>query len=245
MVLLRISQRISQRLFKKLFQALTKIFSQKPTDPQRYQEIAQRKLARQQAAQRKLARQKGLRWKRARKKLARRDEFNKAQVEFSLALAGFLLAIPTILITTFPSFQPVVDDLGVASGHIVPLVGVFSIYGAASIIDYWLDEFDKSFCERLCMFGGGYTIFCILVSLMAVSLWILAAQQKEIEITPMQLRLYGLTGGLMFIKFMVVDRQKVEFWKINLSVEFCGMLLRIALAIAFCNTVFGWSPLEI
>lgn len=177
---------------------------------------------------------------------ASRKTFERVQVDFSLALAGFLLAIATLLITSFTQFQQFLagwDTIAKYVESLIPIVGVFAIYGAARIIDYWLDETDKDFWKRLKMFGGGYTIFCFIVSLMTFSLWFLAAKQKALEITLTLVRLYGVTSGLMFLKFMTKDRWPVKSFNQERYVEVCEIFLGITLAMSVCTIVFAWSPM--
>lgn len=171
---------------------------------------------------------------------------NKKKELEELSLAALLVTISAISVPSLAIFQNTGKET--LANDIFLIVGLLSIYGAARIIDDLLDnsKIDKSggieivsrnnganepgvsFWERLKLFGRGYMVFCIVVSLISYGLLVLYANQENLNIQQEYLStvlnaLYSFTGVSIFFKLMTDDEPGI--WGFLVS---AGLVLSIS-----------------
>ncbi|MEL6581134.1 MAG: hypothetical protein AAFQ14_15420 [Cyanobacteria bacterium J06621_12] len=161
--------------------------------------------------------------------------------QLSLSLAALLITISAISVPSLALFQDTKNNF---ANNIFIFVGLLSIYGAAKIVDYLLDnagEDGLSFGERRQLLGGGYLYFCIVVSLLSCGLLVLYSAQEGLIIIKQKfafivlIGIYLFTGISMFYKFMTID--KAENW---------GRLVLFFLILSVCLTkILSYFPVLI
>ncbi|MEM6255316.1 MAG: hypothetical protein AAF821_20575 [Cyanobacteria bacterium P01_D01_bin.156] len=173
------------------------------------------------------------------------ENLSAAEIE-ELALATLLVTVAAISI---PSLAIFASNCHTFVNDLFLLVGLFSIYGASRIIDQVLDDKNVSRKVRFGLFGGGYPIFCVVMSLISCGLLFFYPVQECLFSSKMNLiqarlasdistfspwlrTLYSLVGVSTFFKLMSIDEQ--GFW---------GNLLSGGLICSFWITkVFVWFP---
>ena len=165
--------------------------------------------------------------------------------QLSLSLAALLITISAISVPSLALFQDTKNNF---ANDIFISVGLLSIYGAAKIVDYLLDNAGEngfSFDDRRKLLGGGYLYFCIVVSFLSCGLLVLYSEQEGLVIVKQEfpfivlkfplvllIVMYCLAGISMFYKFMTID--KADNWG-------RGVLLFLISSV-FLTKIFSWFP---
>lgn len=149
--------------------------------------------------------------------------------------ARMLTTVPPILVAV-AIFSLTVMALEQTPKHtfvdeIFGLLGLFSLFSSAWIIDHMLDEIKLKVIERFKLIGGGYFLFCIVIAAMSTGTLLLYYVKKTgLETVSWNNAFlpFLLTG--MFIILKLMSHRDRQVWSLCIMLAF-GWSIKIAMNI--------------